>query len=81
MQMTPLFAILDDGRKVHYERYLIAQNSVVAWELSLDKALETLYGGEDLSLPEKHMNEKLRSELARQWNEMRRDAALTPSLG
>ena len=70
------YAVLDDGRKVHYERYLLAMRSSEAWGVGILDILEHMFGGEDLTLPEKSMDHRVRFELKRQWNDILRSGAI-----
>lgn len=60
--------------KVHYERYLGAENWARMTGCNIPEALLDLYGGEDLSLPERNPEHAVRFERKREWNRRRREA-------
>ncbi len=67
------FAILNDGRRIHYTRFLPALNAVRMWGITLDRALNEMYGGEDLTVEQLFKEgPKLAFEYTRLWNEMKR---------
>ena len=55
--------------KVHYERYLGAENWARMTGRSIVEALRDLYGDGGLTLPGKNMDHLLRFEWRRVWNE------------
>lgn len=55
--------------KVHYERYLSAENWARMTGRSIVEALEDLYGGEDLTLPERNHDQAVAIERKREWGE------------
>ena len=66
------FAVLADGRRVHYTRFLPALNAVRMWGITLDRALSELYGGEDLTVEQPFKEgPKLAFEYTRLWNEIK----------
>ena len=54
--------------KVHYERYLGAENWARMTGRSIPEALADLYGGEDLTLPERGQDHQVRFARRREWN-------------
>lgn len=54
--------------KVHYGRYLGAENWARMTGRSIVEALEDLYGGEDLTLPERDHDQAVAFERRREWN-------------
>ena len=57
--------------KVHYERYLGAENWAKMAGCSIHEALRFLYDGEDLTLPEKMPDQTVKFERRMEWNRRR----------
>lgn len=70
------FAVLSDGREVHYTRFFPALNAVKMWGLSISAALTELYGGKDITTEDTFPEgPKLAHEYVRRWNELKRENA------
>jgi len=57
--------------KVHYERYLGAENWARMTGCHILDALRFLYDGEDLSLPERGPDQTVKIARRREWNRRR----------
>ena len=60
--------------KVHYERYLGAENWAKMTGCSIHEALRFLYDGEDLTLPEKMPGQTVKIARRLEWNRRRLEA-------
>lgn len=60
--------------KVHYERYLGAENFSNMTGCSIHEALYFLYDGEDMTLPEKMPEQSVKIERRLEWNRRRLEA-------
>ena len=60
--------------KVHYERYLGAENWAEMTGCSIPEALSFLYDGEDMTLPEKMPGQTVKFERRMEWNRRRLEA-------
>lgn len=68
------FAVLQDGRRVHYTRILPALNAVKMWDIPLDRALSELYWGEPLEIEQLFKEgPKLSFYYTQRWNEIKRE--------
>ena len=54
--------------KVHYERYLGAENWARMTGMGIPEALKFLYDGENLLLPERNHDQAVAFERRREWN-------------
>ena len=57
--------------KVHYERFIGAENFSKMTGRTIPEALHFLYAGEDLTLPEKRPDQAVKFERRREWNRRR----------
>jgi len=57
--------------KVHYERFIGAENIARMTGRSIPEALHFLYAGENLTLPEKGQDQTVKIERRREWNRRR----------
>lgn len=60
--------------RVHYERYLGAENWARMTGLDIHEALRDMYGDEDLTLPEKNPDSVVKFERRKEWNRRRLEA-------
>lgn len=60
--------------KVHYERYLGAENFSKMTGCPIHEALRFLYDGEDMTLPEKMPEQSVKIERRLEWNRRRLEA-------
>lgn len=60
--------------KVHYERYLGAENWARMTGCSIHEALNFLYAGEDITLPERGPDQMVKLERRLEWNRRRMEA-------
>ena len=60
--------------KVHYERFIGAENFSKMTGRTIPEALHFLYDGEDLTLPERGQDQTVKIERRREWNRRRLEA-------
>lgn len=60
--------------KVHYERYLGAENFSKMTGCPIHEALRFLYDGEDMTLPERGQDQTVKIERRMEWNRRRLEA-------